>query len=376
VVFRVIKGLMLRMVKWLKKWLVPKFAILLVGYIIVIGVLVFPYKSTTEDQKRECVPPQYDGLTSKQAQEVALRQPRSNLRKARATLQKARARLRAARSTAQRRQAQKVLQAALRRYRVAQESFTAAQRGPRPIAASLQPGALTSFDFGRSLSPGPRSVPLSLAAPLQVGTPLDVKADLFARESDGRQMPRGLEVWAGVSQEKIARVWFCVSSDIRHQMHPGTYQGALVLDDPRVQRIPVPVSFSVSFPSLRHMIALAFVLCGLASVFTWTLRRPEVLSYPKWATSLIGFLTIISGFIAASIAFSAQYLEAGAWGESHTEVLAFIGAVTTAFVTGATAGKLATNDYARKDRGERTTNGHVTQGTGTDPGDTKSRASQ
>lgn len=259
-----------------------------------------------------------------------------------------------ARTAEQRRRAERAVRRAVKTRNAAQKAFSDALRGPKPVALTLQSNTPTSFKLGRSPSPGNRSVLLRLALDRPpVDTPIDVRPGLFVRESDGLQMPQGMHAWAGVSQHKSVRVGFCIDPATRLKMHPGTYQGSLVVVDPRVQSIDVPVSFTVSYPHMKILIAAALVLCLLASIFTYTLRKPnlEHMSYPRWTTSLIGALTIASGLIGATIVFAAQYLDADVWGENHTQLFAFIGAVTTAFITGATAGKLAQNEYDKKDKG-------------------------
>ena len=67
---------------------------------------------------------------------------------------------------------------------------------------------------------------------------------------------------------------------------------------------------------------------------------------PNWATHLLGILTIASGLLAAFVAFNAQYLQNNKpW--SSSVYLGFIGSVTSAFIVGATAGRLAQNVYQK-----------------------------
>jgi hypothetical protein len=69
------------------------------------------------------------------------------------------------------------------------------------------------------------------------------------------------------------------------------------------------------------------------------------LGYGRWATRLLGVFTIISGGATALVAFNAQYLQADTWNSSRT--YGFFGAVLSAFVAGASAGRLAQNVYQK-----------------------------
>jgi NADH:ubiquinone oxidoreductase subunit 6 (subunit J) len=60
---------------------------------------------------------------------------------------------------------------------------------------------------------------------------------------------------------------------------------------------------------------------------------------------MVGVLTIALGLVAAALAFAAQYLDADAWGRDYIDLFVFVGAVSTAFVAGASIGRLVQNRY-------------------------------
>jgi hypothetical protein len=234
------------------------------------------------------------------------------------------------------------------------------------VTATVQPGATTEFVVGRGVTAGPRRIPLDLDAPLTVNSALAVQPRPFAR-ADGVQIPGGaVRAWAVVVGERTAEATVCVAGDPLTAA-PGRYQGAVLLSDPRLAATAIPVSFN-AYPPRWKMFLLAAVLCWVGSVYIYMLRRPNLpmelrgrvagasdnpsllsprefwLGYWRWSTRLLGVLTITSGLLAASIAFNAQYLRTDqAW--SSGEWFGFIGTVTSAFVAGATAGRLAQNVY-------------------------------
>jgi hypothetical protein len=237
------------------------------------------------------------------------------------------------------------------------------------VTATVQPGATTEFVVGRGVTAGPRRIPLDLDAPLTVNSALAVQPRSFAR-ADGVQIPGGtMRAWAVVDGERTAEVTVCVAGDALTAA-PGRYQGAVLLSDPRLVASVIPVSFN-AYPPRWKMFLVAAVLCWVGSVYIYMLRRPSLpedlrgraagtsdnpsllsprefwLGYWKWSTRLLGILTIASGVLAASIAFNAQYLRTDrAWNSG--EWFGFIGTVTSAFVAGATAGRLAQNVYQRQ----------------------------
>jgi hypothetical protein len=241
------------------------------------------------------------------------------------------------------------------------------QAGAARAAVKVEDGAMTSFAFGRGAGGGPRTIPLELAPALPVDTALAVQARPFVRE-DGLQIDRdAVHAWALVTGAGRADLTVCVDEEaLGHDS--GTYRGGVLISDSRVQPTVVAVSLH-TFPSLWWMV-LAFVgCCLLGSLYIYALRRPTLpedlrgqgglhpdnpsilrpsefwLGYGRWATRLLGALTIASGGATAFVAFNAQYLQADTWNSSRT--FGFFGAVLAAFVAGASAGRLAQNVYQK-----------------------------
>ena len=247
-------------------------------------------------------------------------------------------------------------------------AFAPAGTQAAKVTVKVRPDAVTEFEFGRGVTDGPRRIPVDLSADLPVNSELIVRPGMFARNDGAQVAGSAVTAWGVVTGARTAEVTVCVD-DGALERDPGRYQGGVLVTDQRVNPTSIPVSFN-AYPPLWRMILLFAVLCIIGSIYIYMLRRPSLpeylrgrgarepdnpslvyppefwLGYLRWTTRLLGILTIASGLAAAAIAFNAQYLQSDeAW--SMSSYFGFVGAVTAAFVGGATAGRLAQNVYQK-----------------------------
>jgi hypothetical protein len=216
------------------------------------------------------------------------------------------------------------------------------------------------FDLGRSLDAGKRVLALNLSEPLTTGhARLDTMAGTFARDGDGRLVRTSVVTWGRVvPNTQSAWVAFCIPHGKRGDIPPGAYSGQIHLIDSRLVATSVPLSFTVSYPQPWRVFGVGLLICIAATVYTYSLRRRDLpqrashasedmfrlkdgfwAGYGSWISGLPAVLTVASGLLAASAAFSAQYLDSQGWGDSSKDWITFAGAVGTAFIAGASTGK-------------------------------------
>jgi hypothetical protein len=258
------------------------------------------------------------------------------------------------------------------------ESCAAPDSASEPAAqtpratVTTQSGVPSQFTFGRGAAAGPRRIPLDLSVALPVNSELPVRPGPFVR-SDGVHVPAdAVRAWGMVTGERTAEITVCVEARTLTS-DPGVYRGRILINGPGVESASLDLVFD-AYPPRWRMILLALGLCFIGSIYIYILRRPTLPAYLKgrgsselenpsvlslrefwfgffsWATHLLGILTIASGLLAAFVPFNAQYLENNKpW--SSSVYLGFIGTVTSAFIVGATAGRLAQNVYQKSPDG-------------------------
>jgi hypothetical protein len=244
--------------------------------------------------------------------------------------------------------------------------------GPREqtprATVTRQAGVPSQFTFGRGATAGPRRIPLDLSVALPVNSALPVRTGPFVRSDGVHLPPEAVQAWGVVIGERTAEVTVCVDAGTLTG-DPGVYHGRILINGPGVDPASLDLVLD-AYPPRWKMILLGLGLCLVGSIYIYILRRPTLpanlkgrgssepdnpsllslrefwFGYLNWATHLLGILTIASGLLAAFVAFNAQYLENNKpW--SSSVYLGFIGTVTSAFIVGATAGRLAQNVYQK-----------------------------
>jgi hypothetical protein len=119
---------------------------------------------------------------------------------------------------------------------------------------------------------------------------------------------------------------------------PGTYSGVVSIVDPRVSRVDVPFTLTMSYPAWQKVVAWFLLMLAPATVYLWLLRgsfRSEGKltwkEFHNWLFSRNGILALGAGFAAAVAVFVAVYLRADAWPGDGPAFLGLFTAMFTAF---------------------------------------------
>ena len=231
--------------------------------------------------------------------------------------------------------------------------------GKKLATLSLREGQTTTIPFNRSEGLRSRRLEFDVTDPdlvLPTGN-LAVSVGTFLRATADAELNRGL---ISATAEQLNRSVFldiCIDRTGEPKLgDPGTYTGVVSIVDPRVSRVDIPLTVSLSYNAWPLMVALFVLALGPATVYLWLLRgsfsrgeRPAGVTleadesslsarlFGMWVFSRTGIMAIGAGVGAAFIAFSAGYLKNPAWGASITDLTGLFGAIFAAFVSAATA---------------------------------------
>jgi hypothetical protein len=245
--------------------------------------------------------------------------------------------------------------------------------------ATVDPQARTTFKLGNDPDPGTHSVKFNTIARIPGPRLVSIDVAQFSPAESGREFSEDtLTAWAKMDKDrKNGVVYLCMEAGERESAPSGTYSGTITLADNRVQRLDVPVSMSMAWPKPFYVLGIGGIVCFIASWYVYFLRRPDLpdaikfgpdagvitqakkeeadrtlrygfqfwLGYWRFVTTAVGGLTIAAGTVGAATAFAAQYLSSADWSPGLGAWATFAGAVGSAFVAGATTGRLAGNTY-------------------------------
>lgn len=133
----------------------------------------------------------------------------------------------------------------------------------------------------------------------------------------------------------------CVNRSGSKLADPGMYQSTVSIVDPRISPIDTQVTVTLNYPDWTRILVLLFLAVFAGTWYIWILRqkgeaeRAISWGFFKWCGSMIGVLSIAAGTIAAFAIYNATYLRSDGWGSSAQQPIALLGAMFTAFVTGA-----------------------------------------
>jgi hypothetical protein len=121
--------------------------------------------------------------------------------------------------------------------------------------------------------------------------------------------------------------------------HPGLYHGTLVVDDPRVRPLTIPVDLALSYEDTALMFMLLPVIGAVALLMSWNIRASRDPGEPVvagaffgWLLTLEGVGALVAGTAAMVGVFWATYMNATVWGATSWELFALVGALYVAFV--------------------------------------------
>ena len=219
---------------------------------------------------------------------------------------------------------------------------------PAPVKLAPLGTPVTSIAFGRGLSEQDRQFEFTLAEPLPARNPacLQVRVNPFLRTGDGASAELDLSrirAGAAVAGRQVL-VSLTVDRSSVHFAPPGSYTGTVSIVDPRVERVDIPLTVSLSYPVWQlPLVALLLVLPVavtnlwlLKGSFAKNLQTVTVALFDDYAFSRNGFLAIGAGVAAAVLVFSTTYLSSPTWGVSFVDVLSLFGGAFAAFTAAAT----------------------------------------
>jgi hypothetical protein len=133
----------------------------------------------------------------------------------------------------------------------------------------------------------------------------------------------------------------CVDRSGSKLADPGIYQSTVSIVDPRIAPIDTQVTITLNYPNWTRVLVLMILAALGGTWYIWILRQKDegerAISWGffKWCGSMIGVLSIAAGTIAAFAIYNATYLRSDSWGSSPQQPIGLLGAMFTAFVTGA-----------------------------------------
>ena len=225
---------------------------------------------------------------------------------------------------------------------------------------SMREGQSTTIPFSRSLGLRERMLEFDATDPdrvLPASGDLAVSIGTFLRATEDAELNHDLITATAHAQNRGVLVNICVNRSGEPRLgDPGTYTGVVSIVDPRVSRVDIPMTVSMSYNAWPLVLALLVLSVGPATVYLWLLRGSftqgkltpsaeldegesslSARQFGKWVLSRSGVMAIGAGVGAAFIAFSAGYLKNPAWGASITDLTGLFGAMFAGFVAAATA---------------------------------------
>jgi hypothetical protein len=220
-----------------------------------------------------------------------------------------------------------------------------------PVKLILTGGQDTTLTFGRAL--GSKTLTLQYGVGTTqngIATPvlmagryprLQVADPLGFSSADQVPIPGGqVRALAWVQNDRVL-LRICVQRESAQQPPPGTYQGTVSIVDSRVERVDVPVTVTMSYPSWQWIMELLAGAVLLGTWYSWALRDKTSTNsalgwtFVDWCGSMLGILSIGAGTVAAFGVYTATYLNGTAWGSDVTQYFTLFGAMFSAFLAGA-----------------------------------------
>ena len=125
---------------------------------------------------------------------------------------------------------------------------------------------------------------------------------------------------------------------------PGTYSGTVSIVDPRVERVDIPLTVTMSYPIWQLPLVVLLLMLPVAIVNLWLIKGSfsggttwvTLGGFRNYVFSRNGILAIGAGIAASVLAWSATYLDSPTWGTTFTDAITLFGAAFAAFTTAAT----------------------------------------
>jgi hypothetical protein len=215
----------------------------------------------------------------------------------------------------------------------------------KPVKLILINGQTTTLAFYRALTTKTLTIQYGVNGTIpDVGSGqypnLDVIQQAFLR-SDQTALPTNQIRVAAWYQNGRVLLELCVQRSGSKFADPGTYVGTVSITDSRVNRVDVPITVTLSYPTWQFVLELLVLAVFAGSWYIWVLqdKDPEDLAigwgFIRWCGSMIGVLSIGAGVVAALGVYNASYLNNASWGYPANQPLSLLGAMFTAFLAGA-----------------------------------------
>jgi hypothetical protein len=182
---------------------------------------------------------------------------------------------------------------------------------------------------------------------------LDVEVAQFMTSTGDQELPEGAvvgyaQVLGGGSRVKLH---VCFDRSSQKMGAPGLYVGTVNIVDPRVARLDVPFSVSLSYPIWQYVLAIYVSMLLPATLYVWLLLgsfksadRLSMEKFQRWFFSRNAIIALGTGFAVSIGLLLGTYFKAEAWGTSVTEATALFGACFSAFVAAAAGVTAASTD--------------------------------
>jgi hypothetical protein len=238
-----------------------------------------------------------------------------------------------------------------------------------PASLTLRAGQDATLHFGRGQMSAPLELQLDVAASpvpaddLTASSVLNVTPRPFRKEGTATEIST---TTAGAEPAKVTAAAFFAGDTLTVRWcanrspdaDPGTYHGALVVSDPRVHPLTIPVSLTLSYNDTPLVSSLLPLVGAVGLLMTWNIRASRhpadpVITKPfyRWLWTIEGLGALVAGGAAMLGVFWATYMNAQVWGSNSWDVVAlggalyaaFVGAAATVNVLSVPAGKSAAN---------------------------------
>lgn len=206
----------------------------------------------------------------------------------------------------------------------------------------------TAIVFRRDLNPQRRELEYGVDDPsslLTDATCLEVQVDQFLRDSGDAELNPSKITATGGLDGKLLRVDIKFDRTADSLGQAGSYAGVISVVDPRVQRVDIPMTVTMSYPTWQFPLALFVVLLLPAIIYLWLLKgsfqgatgsKVSARNAAGYVISRNGLLAVATGSVAAFGSFTALYLTSPTWDADPIRYIALSTSMFAAFVAAAT----------------------------------------
>ena len=205
---------------------------------------------------------------------------------------------------------------------------------------------ITTIAFGRDLNTQVREFEFGVVDPsnlLSGAKCLRVQVNPFLRDgaTQSAQLDRSRIQASAVISSQQALVTVAIPRTDAAFGPSGSYTGTFSLIDPRIERVDIPLTITLSYPVWRLPFVVLWLVLPVAVGYLWLLRgsfhglRNQQLSlknFEDYVFSRNGILAIAAGTTSAALVFSAIYLRSTTWGTDFVDAIGLFGSMFTAFV--------------------------------------------